>query len=1563
MERASKMTPLERQQYYRSFGKTKKEGIHTAVIGRQAKNPGLYYDPNLPFIETYQYFRKPSATARAQAKKAGHTLKDEYSETRSRFIQPKEEDSFVMAQTTGTADEGWRHKYVKVRQSEAIWNDKAKKWVLPVSKDSIRNPTRAKRIQEVVNDISDNPEKHGLKLDPTKKIRIAYGDYVNAVNKVLKNEGYKDIPASSIKNAIVAKQGTSIVQLRGTDTEKRLHNFLRTIDPETKRPYYENITATELRKKLPWLKSDNSAINESRRAVGLQRTNIGKSESDKVETRVIEATRKVRQKVKKEHSYLSDDEVDAMMEQARIMLGNLKPGYKKVYPDKTINAVYNFIEDTEILNRGMDPYYNSYIAEKALNRLRTALTGETHTMGHARKEAADTWWFPGYETPTISPQKWDINFKQRGLDAQFQAAIKRGDMGTAMKAYKKMLKMGMRSSMVDEFGEQIFYGAPRQAGKMAGGGLIKKGLQKLLGDSAFSASRRKFMKQASAAAAATAVPKSILKGASTMAQASKLPLPDAVPWVKTMTNMLKGAVDSKKAITKLPNGTEIFYLKKPLNKYDSHKLSIKTADGNEDLVNFKEGKNDFEIEFDIADDFATNQYLEVNKKTGYTEMIDSNLRMAPGGEDVIKDDPIVWAMEKTDVRDRMILDKTTKPDDYMYDYMSVPDDTDYAHLFERYVDSFSPAGNIFKTKELARAEKARELKMKKEAKIRAENREMDWEEQFRGGRGMHGYYRGGTSMRDYKPQIDESRRMIKLRNMSDVEALARMMFAESSPGVGNERDARAIGHVIQNRAKYTGPDSTYGLKGYENYSPIKRVIAGQNQFTPFRSSDNLQFWDFDMTEDHPYYKYAAQILKGEADDFTGGATMFDLDPNKYAQGYNKYWNFNPAQFEHEGPHSFWSISPRMNRGGMAKPYTVDDAVKEIKANPQRFMAGGLVKKLFAPKVVGKLTDFKPKLTGPDLARVRTDLYTPPKGPYTITNEDGVRVLDKTYENLDEAQAALKELAGLRMSDASTFKIFGKRPPRTAEGVNEAAPEVDLGMIGKELPPEKPGAMFWNSREKIIGAPSEAMTGIQWLQYLKMPKHGILNPKFNPIKDMELNDTGLAPHLSKMGKQTVTKEQLVKDFDNKLAPEIDVVALGGDKMQADQIYNKIMKYDMQAYREGPVKNVLNQIRNTSFPLKEAIQNNNQAAVSKIIDAIEGSVFNNTGVANSIREGFPQKFPFELKKILQDIAQVTKTRLAGFDEYAKRTQYKGQQTLSGGENYREFVFKYKHPRGSLRETEPYMTYGQVAEKQGAPEHFTSLADKDTMGGFMHMRVSDRTDEFGRRILHIEEIQSDMHQAMNRKQREIKKIIELGNKPSQSQLAESKYAPRGDLITEPIDKANEEQLGLILSKIDEIQSGPMNKQKQIRLNRLNKERIKIRKIIEDKKAKMAEGDHSGVPQGPFSKTEDYNEFVMKYAVKVAQEGGYDGVSISSAAIKNKGISVGNRDYKGNLIAYGPMAEGAMKKAAKKSGAKFIKTAIMDADGRGWEVPMIWLDDAAKFNVQKGMPIYKRGGMVING
>jgi len=104
------------------------------------------------------------------------------------------------------------------------------------------------------------------------------------------------------------------------------------------------------------------------------------------------------------------------------------------------------------------------------------------------------------------------------------------------------------------------------------------------------------------------------------------------------------------------------------------------------------------------------------------------------------------------------------------------------------------------------------------------------------------------------------------------------------------------------------------------------------------------------------------------------------------------------------------------------------------------------------------------------------------------------------------------------------------------------------------------------------------------------------------------------------------------------------------------------------------------------------------------------------------------------------------------------------------------------------------------------------------------------------------------------------------------------------------------------------------------------------------------------------------MKYLLRVAREGGYDGITINTPAIKNLNMSSTGRDYKGNLVAYGPMAKGAMEKAAKKSGAKFMKTVIMDDEKRAWEVPMILIKEnkAAQALIDKGLPIYKKGGIV---
>ena len=43
--------------------------------------------------------------------------------------------------------------------------------------------------------------------------------------------------------------------------------------------------------------------------------------------------------------------------------------------------------------------------ERAINQLRSALSGETYTMGHTRRQAGDTWWLSGLEPETMAIQK------------------------------------------------------------------------------------------------------------------------------------------------------------------------------------------------------------------------------------------------------------------------------------------------------------------------------------------------------------------------------------------------------------------------------------------------------------------------------------------------------------------------------------------------------------------------------------------------------------------------------------------------------------------------------------------------------------------------------------------------------------------------------------------------------------------------------------------------------------------------------------------------------------------------------------------------------------------------------------------------------------------------------------------------------------------------------------------------------------------------------------------------------------------------------------------------------
>ena len=985
----------------------------------------------------------------------------------------------------------------------------------------------------------------------------------------------------------------------------------------------------------------------------------------------------------------------------------------------------------------------------------------------------------------------------------------------------------------------------------AGGGLIKA-LGKALTGGKTDQSRRKFLKQAMATSAMAAMPGGAVRAAAALAPAVvKGATRKSPPWIKAMVSALESNMGKNLKLL----DTKVTDMK-AVKTY-----RIKTADGDSDLVHYSKYKNgDVHVEFDIRDDFANNQHIYADNKTGITEIVDENYYMT-GPEDFAKDDPIIFDVttptQMAEMEKKMGVMRGDV-DGRMLDYASIPEaDYDYGLLMERYADTFSPYGNIFNTKK--RADVYRENQRIKNMT------EEEFESQFRGGN-IHGYYRGGTSMRSYPRTAIKD--MDKL-----VDAVG---MAETNPAYMEKYNLGA-------RNTYISPTGNVGTYGIGRATALDPGYY-QHGATRFEDFDQNKFDEAKQREFSKNY-------------LTGMIGYYTANPDKMIYGndpvYESIIRYGPTDTRETGDY-YKKVLSFYNQGGIARR---PDAVPPLKgpASKNNFAAGGIVKKLLAPKPVVKRSAYKPQIAAK---------------PFQVVDGDGLPVKD--FKTMKEAE----DFAG------------------------------DGLYVGRRADAPDKGAMYFLSREKIINAPSESLKGAQWLQYLKRPF-----ANYNPVKDMELNDTGLAPFLSRNANETLSKEGLVKAFDDELAPDFDVISLGGGARRQFDELNKINKQDLQAFRPGPVKTVLESVRKTTPALREALENNNQEAVLGIVQGIEKITEGVTGVPNAITRGFPQKFPFELKRVLQELAQISGARLAGFKKYQKEASYYGQQTLGGGANYREFLFKYS-PKGK-RTTEPVYTYA----------HDFGLTSSQRSNAFVHMRTSDRTDEFGRRLLHIEEIQSDMHQPINRAAREVKASLANNVNPGAEALRRAKYAPRGDLIADATNKSNQQQLKLIMSKIEDIQSGPMTREKQIRLTRLNRERAKIRKMIEDEQAKLAQGNHSGVPQGPYSKTEDYNEFVMKYALKVAEEGGYDGISISSAGIKNRNLTQGSRDYQGNVAAYGPIAEGAMKKAAKKSGAKYMKTAIIDHKGRGWEIPMIYLDDASKANVSKGIPAYSRGGIVANG
>ena len=504
------------------------------------------------------------------------------------------------------------------------------------------------------------------------------------------------------------------------------------------------------------------------------------------------------------------------------------------------------------------------------------------------------------------------------------------------------------------------------------------------------------------------------------------------------------------------------------------------------------------------------------------------------------------------------------------------------------------------------------------------------------------------------------------------------------------------------------------------------------------------------------------------------------------------------------------------------------------------------------------------------------------------------------------------------------KILGKgkpymeklmAPKKTGEKVLDLSKAKSKPVKEADAP-----AMFWRSRDEIYNAPQEIMPAQQWLGYLKA----------RGIRPNELDDSSLEPYLRSLGNKKLTKKELLKEFD-EIAPEMEVIPLGkgSAEQNLNNVYKNLKKMDPDAldpkvgglikYLQGAMPNLS---KNDKLDVKMA---------EKVATTVDDYMFKNFGIKNSLSEGIAQGsgVPFKLKYPLVNLASAFNRRGVSFQPkaYARRPNYSDQQTLGGGDNTQEFLFKYKP--GKLRTSEPKYEYA----------HDFGLSATKRENAFVHVRTTDRTDEFGRRMLFVEEIQSDMHQPIQRALRE-------GSKDG--------YATRADKIV--VDD-NMKHLDAIQSRIEEILA--VNP-KSPALKKLYEEREKVRKIVSETIGKGG-GD---VPQGPFAKSQDYMEFVSKYLTRVAKDGGYDGVGFSSPGIKNRNLTPTNRNYLGNEAAYGPILGKALKNVEKKSNAKLIESVIMDDKRRPWRIPFLSIKDpVAQETIGKGLPLYKKGGLTKKG
>lgn len=271
-----------------------------------------------------------------------------------------------------------------------------------------------------------------------------------------------------------------------------------------------------------------------------------------------------------------------------------------------------------------------------------------------------------------------------------------------------------------------------------------------------------------------------------------------------------------------------------------------------------------------------------------------------------------------------------------------------------------------------------------------------------------------------------------------------------------------------------------------------------------------------------------------------------------------------------------------------------------------------------------------------------------------------------------------------------------------------------------------------------------------------------------------------------------------------------------------------------------------------------------------------------------------------------------------------RYEGYQT-PGGSNYRELLLTLPEkplPEGySLVKTEGggsknlYKIQGPHGDaifnemKFESPEQATALFHEKMGSGFQsphwdepnvlaHVRFNDRVGPNGEKILHIEEIQSDWHQA-GRKHG----YLEPGQAKQQQSTAAKIH----------------EDMNVINSERDVLNRAPQTPETRARIADLDN---KFDELLAS--AEIEQADIGAVPKAPFQK--NWHELAMKRVIRHAAENGYDRITLNPGEQINKVLGGDAASLGGQKQFYDRDLPNWLRKYAKQFGVEVEPHVLND-------------------------------------